>query len=84
MGVFEVTNCDLKVVGWPSLIAFAFTEPGVAMLASVLRSERPVQVNIAIMRTFVRLLICSKIRGGFETRGMAKAGGLLEGEGQLE
>lgn len=70
MGVFEVTNCDLKVVGWPSLIAFAFTEPGVAMLASVLRSERAVQVNIAIMRTFVRLLICSKIRGGFETRGL--------------
>jgi len=33
----------------------AFTEQGVAMLSSVLRSERAVQVNIAIMRTFVRL-----------------------------
>jgi ORF6N domain len=31
-----------------------FTEQGVAMLSSVLRSERAVQVNIAIMRTFVR------------------------------
>jgi hypothetical protein len=33
----------------------AFTEQGVAMLSSVLRSERAVQVNIAIMRTFVQL-----------------------------
>ncbi len=33
----------------------AFTEQGVAMLSSVLRSPRAVQVNIAIMRTFVRL-----------------------------
>ena len=34
---------------------YAFTEQGVAMLSSVLRSLRAVQVNIAIMRTFVRL-----------------------------
>jgi hypothetical protein len=34
---------------------FAFTEQGVAMLSSVLRSTRAVQVNIAIMRTFVQL-----------------------------
>jgi ORF6N domain len=33
----------------------AFTEQGVAMLSSVLHSERAVQVNIAIMRAFVRL-----------------------------
>ena len=33
----------------------AFTQEGVAMLSSVLRSPRAVQVNIAIMRTFVRL-----------------------------
>jgi ORF6N domain-containing protein len=33
----------------------AFTEQGVAMLSSVLRSERAVQVNIAIMRAFVQL-----------------------------
>jgi hypothetical protein len=33
----------------------AFTEQGVAMLSSVLRSARAVQVNIAIMRAFVRL-----------------------------
>jgi hypothetical protein len=33
----------------------AFTEQGVAMLSSVLRSPRAVQVNIAIMRAFVKL-----------------------------
>ncbi len=33
----------------------AFTQEGVAMLSSVLRSQRAVEVNIAIMRTFVRL-----------------------------
>jgi hypothetical protein len=33
----------------------AFTEQGVAMLSSVLNSERAVQVNITIIRTFVRL-----------------------------
>ena len=32
-----------------------FTEQGVAMLSSVLHSERAIQVNIAIMRAFVRL-----------------------------
>jgi hypothetical protein len=34
---------------------YAFTELGVAMLSSVLRSERAVRVNIEIMRAFVRL-----------------------------
>ena len=33
----------------------AFTEQGVAMLSSVLRSDRAIRVNVAIMRTFVRL-----------------------------
>jgi hypothetical protein len=34
---------------------YAFTEQGVAMLSSVLHSERAVQVNISIMRAFVQL-----------------------------
>jgi hypothetical protein len=34
---------------------YAFTEHGVAMLSSVLRSKRAVEVNITIVRTFVRL-----------------------------
>lgn len=36
-------------------LPMAFTEQGVAMLSSVLRGERAVQVNIAIMRAFVKL-----------------------------
>ena len=34
---------------------YAFTEQGVAMLSSVLNSDRAIEVNIAIMRAFVRL-----------------------------
>lgn len=34
---------------------YAFTEQGVAMLSSVLRSKRAIQVNVEIMRAFVRL-----------------------------
>src|SRR5881394_783535 len=36
-------------------LPYAFTEQGVAMLSSVLHSKRAVQVNIEIMRAFVRL-----------------------------
>ena len=36
-------------------LPYAFTQEGVAMLSSVLRSERAVLVNVQIMRTFVRL-----------------------------
>jgi hypothetical protein len=46
-----VTSSEIKY----SKRVHAFTEQGVAMLSSVLRSERAIQVNIAIMRVFVRL-----------------------------
>ncbi len=36
-------------------LPYVFTEQGVAMLSTVLKSERAIAVNIAIMRTFVRL-----------------------------
>jgi len=36
-------------------LPYVFTEPGVVMLSTVLNSERAIAVNIAIMRTFVRL-----------------------------
>src|SRR5205085_10703853 len=39
----------------PAYLPYVFTEQGVAMLSSVLRSPRAVEVNIAIMRTFVEL-----------------------------
>jgi len=41
--------------GGRHILPYAFTEQGVAMLSSVLRSPRAVEVNIAIMRTFVQL-----------------------------
>jgi hypothetical protein len=44
-----------KARGGRRYAPYAFTEQGVAMLSSVLRSERAVQVNIEIMRAFVKL-----------------------------
>ena len=41
--------------GGARYLPYAFTEQGVAMLSSVLRSAHAVEVNIAIMRTFVQL-----------------------------
>ncbi len=50
---FVTSNSGLKMGHrWAP---YAFTEQGVAMLSSVLNSERAVQVNIAIMRAFVRM-----------------------------
>jgi len=46
------SNSDRMGIRYPPM---AFTEQGVAMLSSVLRSKRAVAVNIQIMRTFVRL-----------------------------
>lgn len=39
----------------PKYLPFAFTEQGVAMLSSILKSERAIEVNIAIMRAFVQM-----------------------------
>ena len=46
------SNADRKGLRYPPM---AFTEQGVAMLSSVLNSERAIAVNIEIMRAFVRL-----------------------------
>ncbi len=46
----------------------AFTEQGVAMLSSVLRSRRAVQVNIEIMRAFVRLRSLLKTHADLERK----------------
>ncbi len=46
---------SLKRGQHPKYLPYVFTEQGVAMLSSVLRSKRAIQVNIAIMRVFVRL-----------------------------
>jgi len=49
-----VANCDrLKNLKHSSINPMAFTEQGVAMLSSVLRSPKAVKINIEIMRAFV-------------------------------
>ncbi|MFN0188224.1 MAG: ORF6N domain-containing protein [Bacteroidia bacterium] len=50
-----ITNCDNLPEGakYCPATPFAFTEQGVAMLSSVLKSKKALQVNIAIMRAFV-------------------------------
>lgn len=50
-----VTSNEEEGRGGRRYLPLAFTEQGIAMLSGVLRSERAVQVNIAIMRAFVRL-----------------------------
>src|SRR5262245_5199279 len=49
------TGTSKTVRGGSRYRPYAFTEQGVAMLSSVLRSKRAVQVNIEIMRAFVNL-----------------------------
>jgi hypothetical protein len=55
----EVANlrCQIGTSSWGGrrYLPYAFTEQGVAMLSSVLNSERAIQVNIQIMRAFVNL-----------------------------
>lgn len=52
----QIVTLEMKGKGkYPKYLPFAFTELGVAMLSSVLKSEKAIQTNIAIMRTFVAL-----------------------------
>jgi len=63
--MFELTEDEIKTVVSQNVIPhkkylggsqpFAFTETGVAMLSSVLKSHTAIEMNIAIMRTFVAL-----------------------------
>ncbi|MBS1591243.1 MAG: ORF6N domain-containing protein [Bacteroidetes bacterium] len=50
-----ITNCDNLPEGvkYSPATPFAFTEQGVSMLSSILKSKKAIQVNIAIMRAFV-------------------------------
>jgi len=53
----KILKSQIVISSWGGARArpYAFTEQGVAMLSSVLRSPRAIQVNIEIMRAFVRL-----------------------------
>jgi len=51
-----VTNCDrFKILKHSPSTPYAFTEHGIAMLSSVLKSERAVAINIEIIKAFIRL-----------------------------
>ena len=51
-----VANCDhLQKLVFSPVLPLAFTEPGVAMLSSVLNSEKAIRVSIQIIRTFIKL-----------------------------
>ena len=63
---FEILKSQISrpSSGWGGRrhLPYAFTEQGVVMLLSVLKSKRADQVNIAIMRAFARLregLVCA-------------------------
>ncbi|MBU0686301.1 MAG: ORF6N domain-containing protein [Candidatus Margulisbacteria bacterium] len=53
----EILKSQIVISSWGGrrTLPFAFTEPGIAMLSSVLRSKKAIRVNIAIMRVFIRL-----------------------------
>jgi len=63
--MFELTEDEIAAVVSQNVIPhkkylggakpFAFTETGVAMLSSVLKSDKAIEMNIAIMRTFISL-----------------------------
>jgi hypothetical protein len=62
--MFQLTDTEFRhlksqivMASWGGIrrAPYAFTEQGVAMLSSVLRSKRAIRVNIEIMRAFVRL-----------------------------
>jgi hypothetical protein len=74
--MFQLTNQELGILrsqtvtsssasghGGRRVLPYAFTEQGVAMLSSVLRSESAVRVNIEVMRAFVRLRRAAVISG---------------------
>ena len=64
-----VTNCDrFKMSKHSSVMPTAFTEQGVAMLATVLRSETAIRVSLQIMDAFVAMRHFMMQNGGFINR----------------
>ena len=55
---FEILKSQIVTSSWGGsrrANPYAFTEQGIAMLSSILRSNKAIQINIAIVRAFVRL-----------------------------
>ena len=64
----SVTSSLNRGWGGRRSLPYAFTEQGVGMLSSVLRSKRAIQVNVAIIRTFVRMRRVLASRGDLARR----------------
>ena len=52
---FQIGTSNTQGSGGRRYLPFAFTEHGVAMLSSILNSERAIKVNISIIRTFIKM-----------------------------
>ena len=54
---FENLKSQIATSNWGGrrTLPYAFTEQGVAMLSSVLHSDRAIDINVAIIRTFIRM-----------------------------
>jgi hypothetical protein len=51
----ELSNTERDNHGGQRYLPYCFTEPGIAMLSSILKSDRAIQVNIQIIRMFIRM-----------------------------
>jgi phage regulator Rha-like protein len=63
---FQIETSSLIGWGGSRYLPFAFTEQGVAMLSGIINSKKAVQMNIAIMRTFVELRKVLLIKADFK------------------
>ena len=79
-----VANCDrFNKLKHSSSRSFAFTEQGIAMLSSVLKSETAIRVNIAIMRAFVAARQILMQNGGLVNRLSNVESKMLEQDSRL-
>ena len=79
-----VANCDrFNKLKHSSSRSFAFTEQGIAMLSSVLKSETAIRVNIAIMRAFVAARQILMQNGGLVNRLSNMESKMLEQDARL-
>lgn len=82
----EILRCQIGTLRWgrhSKYLPFAFTEQGVAMLSSVLKSTRAIQANIAIMRVFVKLRHALGVDAGLSARMKNAEAALVEHEREL-
>jgi phage regulator Rha-like protein len=54
---FEILRCQFGTSSWGGhrYLPYAFTEHGVAMLSSVLNSSKAIQINIMIIKAFIKI-----------------------------